>query len=227
MEKEDIKTIMRKYFESPEVNARIKGYLKDRNLSYEDISNEQLVKMLEELSLLDVLLGKLESTQPHIDVSPHKKSLLLKITRGRAFVDLLELPKSTVFTLSVCFQNKRYKTAPIPASVEPFVGESFEMRFDKSALTIDLNQMIELTVTVWHGDGSRSIYAVKQIEWRFVLAFGSISFDVELAEFKSRSGEPRSVGILSMTLELYPKGKGELISERLLNSQLALEKKTK
>jgi hypothetical protein len=46
MEKEDIKTAMKKYFESPEISARIKGYLKDRNLSYEDIDNDQLLKML-------------------------------------------------------------------------------------------------------------------------------------------------------------------------------------
>lgn len=101
---------------------------------------------------------------------------------------MIDMPKSTVFTVSVCFQNKRYRTSPIPVSVEPFIGESFEMRFDKSSLSIDLKQMIELTVTIWKSDGSREIYAVKQIEWRFVLAFGSISFDVELAEFRSKLG---------------------------------------
>jgi len=78
-------------------------------------------------------------------------------------------------------------------------------------------------VTVWNSNTTRTIYAVKQIEWRFVLAYGSISFDVELAAFKqSGTGEPRAVGILSMTLELLPKVKREYISERLLNSQLAL-----
>lgn len=101
---------------------------------------------------------------------------------------MMDLPKSTLFTISVCFQNRRYKTAPIPTSVEPFIGEAFEMKFDKTALSIDLNQMIELTVTLWHADGKRTIYAVKQIEWRFVLAFGSIGFDVELAEFRNKVG---------------------------------------
>lgn len=75
------------------------------------------------------------------------------------------------------------------------------MRLDKTNLSIENNQPIELAVTVWNPDSSRTIYAVKQIEWRFVLAYGSISFDVELAAFKqSGTTEPRSVGILSMSL---------------------------
>ena len=70
MEKEEIKTAMQRYFESPEISGRIRGYLKDRNLSYEDINNEQLLKMLEELSLVDTLMAKLEDAHPDaVDIS--------------------------------------------------------------------------------------------------------------------------------------------------------------
>lgn len=202
MEKEDIKTAMQRYFESPEISGRIRGYLKDRNLSYEDINNEQLLKMLEELSLVDTLMAKLGDAHPDaVDISPNKKSLTLKIIRGRAFVDMIHYSKDTIFTISVCFQNKRYRTAPISVGLEPFIGEAFDMRLDKTSLNVENNQPIELAVTVWNANSTRTIYAAKQIEWRFVLAYGSINFDVELAAFKpSGTGEARAVGILSMTL---------------------------
>jgi len=120
---------MHKYFESPEISTRIRGYLKDRNLSYEDINNEQLLRMLEELSLVDNLMAKLEQAEPDtFDLSPNKKALTLKIIRGRAFNDMQQYSKDTLFTISVCFLNKRYRSAPIPVGLEPFIGEAFDMR---------------------------------------------------------------------------------------------------
>lgn len=118
MERDHIKTAMQKYFESPEISTRIRGYLRDRELSYEDITSEQLLRMLEELSLVDTLMARLEEVEPAaVDLSPGKKALTLKIIRGRAFVDMVHFSKDTLFTISVCFLNKRYRTAPIAVSL--------------------------------------------------------------------------------------------------------------
>jgi hypothetical protein len=109
-------------------------------------------------------LAKLDESQPdYTDISPNKKGLTLKIIRGRAFVDMAHYTKDTLFTISICFLNKRYKTAPISVSLEPFIGEAFDMRFDKSNISVDNGQTIELAITVWNPDGTRTIYAVKQI----------------------------------------------------------------
>lgn len=76
--------------------------------------------MLEDLSLVDTISEKMEAANTHIDmvdVSPNKKCLTLKIIRGKAFVDMEDLPKDTKFSISLCFLNRRYRTASIPVSI--------------------------------------------------------------------------------------------------------------
>lgn len=43
--------------------------------------------------------------------------------------------------------------------------------------------MLELAVVIMTREGNRRVYSIKQVEWRYVLAHGSVSFDIELAPY--------------------------------------------
>ena len=75
-------------------------------------------------------------------------------------------------------------------------------------------------------DDKKVIYALKLVEWRFVLSYGSLSVDLELAPYHHEGVSTMpSVGILSVTLKIHPLPKHFYLAEGSLNRQLELEQK--
>lgn len=53
---------------------------------------------------------------------------------------------------------------------------------------------------------------MKMVEWRYVLAHGSVTFDIELAPYYHEGvGEMSAIGILSLKLQLYPLSKLNMV----------------
>lgn len=48
------------YFEEPEVHAKILGYVQSNNLDIEDLDEDQLLRILNELQLLDNIENKIQ-----------------------------------------------------------------------------------------------------------------------------------------------------------------------
>ena len=132
----------------------------------------------------------------------------------------------------------------------------FDFNFANEQRTVDLLNLakletqIELVFLVLRNDGTKRVYSIKQIEWRFVLTYGKVNLNIELGAFESNtsllnnleSRKRNSVGILQVLyiylwgwclkclqieLDLYPKGNIQLLPERLLNEQLSKERKYK
>ena len=59
---------------------------------------------------------------------------------------------------------------------------------------------------VLRNDGTKRVYSIKQIEWRFVLTYGKVNLNIELGAFESNtsllnnleSRKRNSVGILQV-----------------------------
>ena len=70
------------------------------------------------------------------------------------------------------------------------------------------------------------IYSLKLVEWRFVLSYGSLSVDLEMAPYHHEGVNTLPcVGILSVTMKLSPLPKHFYLSEGSLTRQLELEQK--
>lgn len=52
----DIRNYLEAYFEKPEVKQLIVQYISRKNLKYENLTNDQLMNILEDLNLIDSLL---------------------------------------------------------------------------------------------------------------------------------------------------------------------------
>ena len=69
-----------------------------------------------------------------------------------------------------------------------------------------LESQIEVVLLILKPDGSKRVYSIKQLEWRFVLAYGKVSLNIELAAFESNtsllnnldSRKKNSVGVLQV-----------------------------
>jgi len=69
-----------------------------------------------------------------------------------------------------------------------------------------LETQIELVLLILKNDGSKHVYSIKQLEWRFVLTYGKVNLNIELAAFDSNSTllnnldskKRNSVGILQV-----------------------------
>ena len=76
--------------------------------------------------------------------------------------------------------------------------------------------------------GRKGVYALKLVEWRFVLVFGSLSVDLELAPYQHDGlSLMQAAGVLSIELSLAPLPKHCKVSETSLNKQMEAEQKTK
>lgn len=71
-----------------------------------------------------------------------------------------------------------------------------------------LETPIQLVFLIKKRDGTKRVYSIKQIEWRFVLTYGKINLNIELAAFESNvnllnnvaSRKRNSVGILQVKI---------------------------
>ena len=70
-------------------------------------------------------------------------------------------------------------------------------------------------------ENTRILYSIKMIEWRFVLAYGSVSIDLEFALYNYEGiNNPPSGGIISVTLNISSLPKHYFLAEASLNRQL-------
>ena len=91
---------------------------------------------------------------------------------------------------------------------------------DSSALKPDNAPPLELRVVV-ESQGRKGLYSLKLVEWRYVLAFGSLSVDIDLPPYQHNGlSLMQSVGILSIELSLSPLPKHFKVTEMSLNRQL-------
>lgn len=83
-------------------------------------------------------------------------------------------------------------------------------------------------VVVTDRNEDKIVYAMKLVEWRFALAYGSVSMDLELPVYSHQGVGPLPVaGILSVVLTIAPLPKHLFLSEVALKRQLDLEQKLK
>lgn len=88
--------------------------------------------------------------------------------------------------------------------------------------------MLELALVILTRQGTRKIYSIKQVEWRYILAHGSVTFDIELAPYYNEGVEQLpAVGILSLKLQLYPISKLNMVQPKAIERQIELEIKTR
>jgi len=74
-----------------------------------------------------------------------------------------------------------------------------------------LEAQIELVFLVLKNDGTKRVYSIKQIEWRFVLTYGKVNLNIELGAFESNtsllnnldSRKRNSVGILQVSSFIF------------------------
>ena len=116
---------------------------------------------------------------------------------------MTQLSKASFF-LTVEGFNQKSRTATYPAADNFTLSEHLNLKLDSSALKADNSTPLELRVIVESG-GRKGLYALKLVEWRFVLAFGSLSVDIELPPYHHDGlSLMQSVGILSIELALSP-----------------------
>lgn len=88
--------------------------------------------------------------------------------------------------------------------------------------------MIELAVITQARSGTRKIYSIKQIEWRYILAHGLVTFDIILAPYYHEGvGEMPAVGVLSLKLQLTPLSKLNMVQPMTIDREIELELKNK
>jgi len=70
-------------------------------------------------------------------------------------------------------------------------------------------------------EGQKIIYSLKLVEWRFILVYGSVSIDLELAPYRHEGLTILPcAGVLSITLAISPFPKHFFIQEAKLTRQL-------
>lgn len=227
---------MMEYFERPEVSELIAQYAASHQLDYDSLDDDQLMSILEELQILDPLLEEMggkaspeESYQNRLEefeVSNSFKNLKIWIERGRKFREWKDNPKGDKFFISIAGLGNKLKTNSQPIAESFSIGESSVFSVDGSELKTSNSRMLELSVVVMTREGTRRVYAIKQVEWRYVMAHGSVSFDIELAPYDNEGvGKVTAVGIVSLKLQLYPVSKLTLVQPKAIDRQIELELK--
>ncbi len=88
-------------------------------------------------------------------------------------------------------------------------------------LKSDNNENLELIVIAIIDGDRKIVYSIKFIEWRFVLVYGSLNIDIELAPYYHEGiNTLPTAGILSISLKINPLPKHFFLSEIALNRQL-------
>jgi predicted transcriptional regulator len=108
-----LKEQMLTYFEQPEVNARIVDYVARNNLDISDLDEATLVRMMDDLQLLEDIQERVKEEQStHQSLKNLTHNLTLTITKGRKFKPFLELPRPAMFffTLSAFGQKAKSST---------------------------------------------------------------------------------------------------------------------
>lgn len=85
------------------------------------------------------------------------------------------------------------------------------------------SQGLELAVVILQNNGRKDLYAIKLVEWRHLLCYGHIEFDIELAPYYHEAiGNLPCAGILSLKLQLSPISQLNLVTERAINAEMEL-----
>ena len=103
------------FFEQPDVHAKILEYVQQKNLDIESLNEDELLRILNELELLDGIEGKFQ--EEHSQNQPLKDQthcLTVTVTKGRKFRPFLDLerPSSFYFVLSGFSQKVRSSSYP-------------------------------------------------------------------------------------------------------------------
>jgi centrosomal protein CEP76 len=200
-------------------------------------------------------LGPGAKKKDRVEVSLEKvnyRALALRVTKGMAFFQFMtkEDPNKN-FVIFASFLQQRYVSKPVPCNLDPNFDDLFVFELVKEDVNSSQPQNLDLLslskldapiditlVIIDEAAKARDVYATKKIEWRFLLTYGSINLNLELEacddENKKILGSKASgatgknvIGILQIEMDLLPKGNVQLIPERILNEQLAKEKKFK
>lgn len=100
------------YFEQPEVNARIVDYVTRNHLDIDDLDESRLMKMMEDLQLLEDIQERVKEEQ--IIYQPVKNmthNLTLTISKGRKFKPILELPRPATFFFTLSAFGQKVKSS--------------------------------------------------------------------------------------------------------------------
>lgn len=221
---ENIKTIVSTYFQDPEICANLKSIFRSENLNLVDLDDKKIMEVIKRANLMDRLYADLENIDEIInynknirplgettDISPKNRSIVLLIQSGRAFVEYIQNYDPTQkFLIYLNFLNERVVSKPVSVSHEPVFEEKFVFDLETSEKAIDslalskLDAQIELAFVILNNDGSKRIYSIKQIEWRFILTYGRINLNIELGAYLSmgrlvnENKKKVSVGILQV-----------------------------
>jgi centrosomal protein CEP76 len=148
--------------------------------------------------------------------SPFRRFLLLKVRGGRAFVDHTSTTTGNdSFVLHLHFRNQRFRSRPVPCSLEPGFDESFLMDLQSpdstelvdlaTLLAIDTKVHIVLTQLTEEGDSTKTtLVASYDVEWRRALVAGGVSIPAELLGAGPRSKMRHPVGVLDLRLDVVP-----------------------
>lgn len=150
------------------------------------------------------------------------------VERGRKFKGWKANPEGEKFFVSVAAFGNKFRTNSQPIAENFTIGENSIFGVEGEHLKTSNSQMIELAVVIMTREGSRRIFSIKQVEWRYVLAHGSVNFDIELAPYYNEGVEKvQGVGILSLKLQLYPVSKLNMVQPMAIDRQVELEFKTR
>ena len=88
----------------------------------------------------------------------------------------MEKPSSFYFVLSGFSQKVR--SASYPTAENFAISEKLTVNLKTSDLKSDNREGLELIVMAVRPGDKKVIYSLKLVEWRFVLAYGSLSIDL-------------------------------------------------
>jgi len=227
-----LKELIQQHLQRNQVFDTVKEMLEHQNLADEE-AQEKILASLSQKGVLGDVLAEVQQTPqlPELSVQPNNRYILMKLQYGKAFVDFVgrEVAGAT-FQLHIQFLQQRFASKKVPCSAEPVFDDSFLLNLSTpESGSVDFSSLVKLSspihvVLVKEINGKREVIATKNIEWRLMLCTSTLSFPVELTGLGTQA--KISIGVLYFSLDLLPKAaRGQMLTDRLVNEQLNLEKK--
>jgi hypothetical protein len=106
------------------------------------------------------------------------QTLTVTIEKGRKFIGFKSLPSNTQFFITLSAFSQSLKTNSLKAMESFSLSERLNFNVKASELRLDNYQNIELCVIIVFSNGKKLLHSIKMIEWRFLLTYGSLNFDI-------------------------------------------------
>jgi centrosomal protein CEP76 len=225
-----LRHLIRDHLDKNRVFDRVREMVEREAIS-EALASDRILQALSNEGVLSQVLEHVQEVDERGDpAEPSKNYLMFKLQGGKAFVDFMQPERTGRLQVCASFLDQRYISKKVPCSVEPEFDDQFlftlappEATSVDFATLMKLRAAIHLTV-IFETEGRREVLATRSVEWRVMLSTASLNFPVELTGTGTRG--KITVGVLYFQADIMPrKARSLLITDRLVNEQLSLEKK--